>query len=73
MISKLKGKNRFETIENYIIVLIFLGSLMLVSGIGLSVLSSRGFPIILAMIGAFISFISTVALIFTWLVKEFKE
>lgn len=73
MIARLKGKDKFETIENYSMALIFLGAVMLSAGIGLNIISTKGFTVVLAMLGALISFVSTVTLIFTWLVKEFKE
>lgn len=73
VISRLKGKDRFDTIENYLIFLIFIGALFLSTGIGLTVISPKGFSIILAMMGALISFIFTVVLILFWLIKEFKE
>ena len=70
---KLKGKNKIETLENYLIALIFLGAIVFSSGVGLTVVSSQGFPIILAMIGAVASFVFTVTLIFLWVFKEFKN
>ncbi len=73
LLSRLKGKDRFETVENYSIALIFLGVVMLSVGIGLNIISTTGFTVVLAMFGALISFIFTVVLIFMWLVKEFKE
>ena len=72
LISRLKGKDRFETIENYCIALIFLGAAILSAGIGLNIISTKGFTVILAMFGALTSFLSTVALIIIWAVKEFK-
>lgn len=67
---KLKGEDIYETLENYSILSIFIGAIMLSSGIGLTVISPKGFSAILAMLGAFISFISTIALIFIWLAKD---
>jgi hypothetical protein len=32
--------------------------------------TTRGIPVILAMLGSLVSFLATVALIFTWLAKE---
>lgn len=66
----LKGKDKFETLENFSILFICLGALMLSSGIGLTILSPKGISAILAMLGAFIAFISVVALIFIWLAKD---
>lgn len=71
--SKLKGKDRLETLENYCTVFIFLGALMLAIGIGLNVISTKGLTVIFAMLGALISFLSTIALIFVWLAREFVE
>jgi len=71
--SKLKGKDKIETIENYCILFIFLGGIMLSLGIGFTVISTKGIPVILAMLGAVVSFLSTVALVFTWVAKDFSE
>ena len=72
-LSKLKGKDRIETVENYCILFIFSGAIMLSLGIGFTVISTKGLPVILAMSGALVSFLSTVGLVFTWVVKDFKE
>jgi hypothetical protein len=69
----LKGKDKYETWENYSILFIFLGAVLLSSGIGLSIFTQKGLPVILAMAGAFLSFISIIALILIWLIKSFKE
>lgn len=71
-LGRLKGKDRFDTIENWIILFIVLGALMLSVGIGLTAINPKGISAILAMSGSLLAFLSTVALIFTWLVKEFK-
>ncbi|MDI6798839.1 MAG: hypothetical protein QMD12_02480 [Candidatus Aenigmarchaeota archaeon] len=67
----LRGKDKFETVENCSILFIAVGAAMLTSGIGLTVLSPKGVSAVLAMLGSLISFLSTVVLIFTWLAKEF--
>lgn len=69
----LKGKDKIETIENYSILVLFTGVSFLSLGIGFSIISTKGIPIILAMFGSVISFLATVALIFVWLVKEFEK
>ena len=69
---KLKGSNIYETLENYSILLIFLGAIILSVGIGLTVFSTKGIPVILAMLGSFISFVAVIALVFVWLAKDFK-
>lgn len=70
LIGKLKGKNKFETAENLSILFIGIGAAMLSLGIGLTVFGSKGIPAILAMLGSFVAFLSTVVLIFVWLAKE---
>lgn len=70
VLGMLKGKDKFETLENFSILFIFLGALMLSSGIGLTIFNPKGISAILAMIGAFITFLSVVALIFIWLAKD---
>ncbi len=67
----LKGKDKYETLENYSILFLFLGSISLSIGIGLSAFQ-KGMPTILAMLGSFITFISIILLIFIWLAKSFK-
>ena len=70
VLDMLKGKDKFETLENFSILFIFIGTLMLSSGIGLTIFSPKGFSAILAMLGAFISFLFVVALIFIWFAKD---
>lgn len=70
-LGKLKGKDKFETAENYSILSILVGVAILSFGIGLTILTPRGLPAILAMLGSLITFVSTVALILVWLAKEF--
>ncbi|MCS7105718.1 MAG: hypothetical protein NZ942_00125 [Candidatus Aenigmarchaeota archaeon] len=67
--EKIKGKNKIETAENLSILLIFLGAFFFSLGVGLTIISPQGFPAILAMLGASLSFLSTVALIFIWVLK----
>lgn len=71
VLGMLRGKDKFETVENCSILFIAVGAAMLTSGIGLTVLSPKGVSAVLAMLGSLISFLSTVVLIFTWLAKEF--
>lgn len=71
-LGKLKGKDRFETAENYSILSILIGALILSLGIGLTIITPKGLPAILAMLGSLIAFVSTVVLILVWLVKEFS-
>jgi hypothetical protein len=66
----LKGKDKFETLENFSILFIVVGAIMLSSGVGLTIISQSSMFAILVISGTFISFISIVALVFTWLAKE---
>jgi len=72
-LSRLKGKDKIETAENYSILFIFIGAIILSFGIGTSVISTKGFSAILAMLGAVISFLSTVSLVAVWVIKEFEK
>lgn len=69
-LNKLKGKDRYETLENYSVLFICLGAAMFSSGLALTVISPKGLSVILAMLGSLIAFLSVVVLIFTWLAKE---
>jgi len=74
LLLKLKGKDKYETLENYSILFILLGGGMLSMGMGLTaIFSTKGITAILAMLGSLIAFLATTALIFIWLVKEFKS
>jgi hypothetical protein len=73
LLSKLKGKDKYETVENYSIAVILIGGLILSSGMALTAIATKGIPAILAMLGSLISFLGTVVLVFSWLVKEFKS
>jgi hypothetical protein len=67
-----KGKTRYEKIENYCIMILLVGVIILSLGIGLTGINTKGIPAILAMLGSLISFLATVALIFVWLFKELQ-
>ncbi|MBU5689264.1 MAG: hypothetical protein KQA41_03510 [Candidatus Aenigmarchaeota archaeon] len=66
----LKSKNRFERAEGYAILALLTSSLLLSLGIGLTAISTRGLPAILAMLGALFSFLSAVALIGIWVWED---
>jgi len=72
-LDTLKGKDKYETLENYSVLFIVIGAAMLTIGIGLSILTPKGIPAIIAMLGGLISFLATVALIFIWLAKELSK
>ncbi len=70
ILNMLKSKNKFEKVEGYCILILIVGSLVMSSGIGLTIVSPKGIPAIMAMLGAFVAFLATVGLIFTWLLQE---
>ena len=72
-LGTLKGKNKFETLENYLIALIVLGAVLFGAGIGMTAINSKGISTVTAMLGVFISFIFTVALVFVWVAKDIFE
>ena len=69
----LKGKNKNETVENFSILFIAIGSVVLSAGMVISGFNTVGLGPILAMMGTLIAFLATVALVFSWLVKEFSS
>lgn len=72
MKGKLKGRDKYETAENYSIAGIATGVVMLSVGFLLSILDPKGFSAILLMLGSFVSFVSTVALVFVWFIRELR-
>ena len=68
--KRLKGRSRAETLENYSIGGVLFGALVLSVGIGLTVIDPVGMSAITAMMGALLSFVSTVSFIVALLLKE---
>jgi len=68
--KRLRGGNKYETLENYSISGVIFGALLMTIGIGLTVLNTKGLSTIIAMMGTFFSFVSSIMLVFTWLLKE---
>jgi hypothetical protein len=69
-IPKLIEKNKFKTIENFSYLFIVIGATMLSVGILLTIINPHGISAVIALSGSFIAFISTIILIFNWLLKE---
>ena len=69
-LGMLKGKNKYETLENWLISLIVLGAVLFGAGVGMSALNTKGISTITAMLGIFVSFIFTVVLVFVWVAKD---
>lgn len=72
-ILKLKSKDGLERSEGFCILFIFIGAITLSLGIGLSILNPKGISAIIAMLGSVLAFLSTLALIIVWLVKEWSS
>jgi len=70
LLDMLKSKKKLEKMEGYSILFLIAGSIIMSSGIGLTTLSTKGIPAIMAMLGALIAFIATISLIFAWLFQE---
>ena len=70
LLDMIKSKKKLEKMEGYSIVFLIAGSLIMSSGIGLTVVSTKGIPAIMTMLGALIAFLATVSLVFTWLLQE---
>jgi len=70
--GKLKGQTRLETAENCSMAGVVIGVVMLSVGIISTTIQTQGITAVTAMLGAIVSFASTVALIFVWAIKEFK-
>lgn len=72
VLGMLKGKSKFETFERCLIASLILGTCLLSLGIGLTIITPKGVPALLAMFGSFLAFISTVLLVFVWFFEELK-
>jgi len=70
LLGMLKSKKKLEKMEGYSILFLIAGSMIMSSGIGLTTLSTKGIPAIMAMLGALIAFLATISLIFAWLFQE---
>ncbi len=67
-----KPKITLQKVEDVLTMVVIGGAVMLSVGIGSTAITTRGLPAIISMLGAVVSFTSTVALVFTWAAKEFK-
>jgi len=72
-IFNLKSKDKLEKTEGFCILSIFTGAAILSLGIGLSILNTKGISAILTMLGSLLAFLSTLALIIVWLIKEWRS
>jgi len=70
LLDMMKSKKNTEKLEGYSILFLITGSIIMSSGIGLTVVNTKGIPVIMAMLGALIVFLATIILILTWLLQE---
>jgi len=70
--DKIFGKNRKETLENVLILILLSFSLLLSISIALSALWPKGIIAVLAMVSSFFIFTTTILLVFLWLVEVIK-
>ena len=73
ILGKLKTKDKYETLENYSLLVIFASGVIMSLGIALTSISSASLPAIMSMLGGLAAFLGTVLLIFIWLIKEFRS
>jgi hypothetical protein len=72
-ILQLKSEDNLVRAEGFCILALFVSGILLSLGIGLSILNTKGISAILAMLGGLFTFLSTLALIIVWLIKEWKS
>lgn len=70
LFGRLKGKDSIDTIHNYSIAGIILSGVFFAIGVAATGFQTAGTPAIIAMLGAFFSFVFTLILLGTWFVKE---
>jgi hypothetical protein len=68
----MKGKSRSDTLENFTILFIVIGTVILSFGIGLSVFTETT-SMVVSVLGAWVAFLSTVFLILIWVIKELRS
>lgn len=72
VLGMLKGNNIWETVENYCILSIVVGAVLLSTGLGLSTFFEKGISAVLAIFGGFAVIAATAVMIFSWVIKEVK-
>jgi len=72
-LPNIMGKNRYETVENFSILFIAIGSITLAVGMLVAGLNTVGLGPIMAMMGTLTAFLATVVLVYNWLIKEFSS
>jgi hypothetical protein len=67
---KIKGKDKLETAENFLIFLLFVCSISLSFFIGIAGVIPKGWPVVVIMISSFFIFISIISLVVIWIIRE---
>jgi uncharacterized YccA/Bax inhibitor family protein len=67
---KIKGKDKLETAENFLILLLFVCSISLSIFIGIAGVIPKGWPVVGIMISSFFIFISIISLVVIWIIRE---
>ena len=67
---KIKGKDKFETAENFFIFLLLICSISLSLFIGMAGVIPKGWPVVGIMISSFFIFISIISLVAIWVIRE---
>jgi uncharacterized YccA/Bax inhibitor family protein len=67
---KIKGKDKLETAENFLILLLFVCSISLSIFIGISGVIPKGWPVVGIMMSSFFIFISIISLVVIWIIRE---
>ncbi len=66
----LNEKSRYAKIESYLIYILLVSALVMSVGIGLTIFKTQGISAVLSMLGALMSFLSTIGLIVVWILQE---
>jgi uncharacterized YccA/Bax inhibitor family protein len=67
---KIKGKDKLETAENFLIFLLFVCSISLSIFIGIAGVIPKGWPVVGIMMSSFFIFISIISLVVIWIIRE---
>mgnify|MGYP006977951780 CR=1 FL=1 len=67
---KIKGKDKFETAENFFIFLLLICSISLSLFIGMAGVIPKGWPVVGIIMSSFFIFISIISLVVIWVVRE---
>jgi uncharacterized membrane protein len=67
---KIKGKDKLETAENFLIFLLFVCSISLSIFIGIAGVIPKGWLVVGIMMSSFFIFISIISLVVIWIIRE---